>query len=53
MTYMQDFDFEISEFELLSRYFVHFRSNTFGKSNPAVGKFVSLLLFFNDGFRIK
>ena len=47
----------VSEFELLTRYYVHFQSNTLGKSLkplilPAMGCIVSLL-FYKDGFGIK
>ena len=40
----------VSEFELQSRYYVHFRANTLGKGMnplilPAMGKIVALLFF--------
>ena len=48
----------VSEFELQSRYFVHFRANTLGKGMnpiilPAMGWIVPLLFFYKDGFGIK
>ena len=48
---------EVSEFELQSRNYVHFRTNTFGKGMnpfilPSVGWIVSLL-FFKDSFGIQ
>ena len=50
---------EVNEFELQSRYYVHFRINTLGKSmkppnsTPALYKIASLLFFYKDGFSIK
>ena len=48
----------ISEFELQSRYYVHFRANTLGKGMnplipPAMGQILSLLFFKKDDFGIK
>ena len=47
-----------SEFELRSRYYIYFRTNTLGKGmNPlillAMGWIVQLLLFLKEGFGIK
>ena len=58
MAKVLDCGLEVSEFELQSCYYVHFRTNTFEKAmNPlilrAVGKIVSLLFFYKDGFGIK
>ena len=50
---------EVSEFELQSRYYVHYRTNTLEKGmkpfipRPAIGYMISLLFFFQDGFGIK
>ena len=48
----------VSEFELQSRYCVHFRTNTFGKGMnplilPAIDQIVPLKIFSKDGFDIK
>ena len=48
----------ISEFELYSRYYVHFRTNTLEKGMnalilPAMGQIVPQLFFSKDGFGIK
>ena len=48
----------VSEFELQSCYYVHFRTNTLGKGmNPlvllAMGQIVALLFLSKDGFGIK
>ena len=48
----------VRKFVLQSRYYVHFRANTFGKGMnplilPAMGKIVPLLLFYENGFGIK
>ena len=48
----------VREFELLSRYYVHFRVNTHGKGMnlrilPAMGETVPLLFFYENGFGIK
>ena len=48
----------VSEFELQSRYYVHFRTNTLGKSMnplilPAMGKIAPLLFFSKNGVDIK
>ena len=48
----------VSEFVLQSRYYVHFRANTLGKSMnpvilPAIRKIVPLLVFLENGFGIK
>ena len=47
----------LSEFELQSRYYVHFRTNTHGKGKnhlifPAKGYIASLLFFSKDSFGI-
>ena len=49
---------KVSEFELQSRYYVHFRANTLGKGmNPllllTMGQIVPPLFFSKDGFGIK
>ena len=48
----------IREFEIQSPYYVHFRTNTFGKGiNPpfplAMGYIVPLLSFYEDSFGIR
>ena len=48
----------VSEFELQSRYYAPFRTNTFGKGMnplilPPMGLIVPLLFFYQGGFRIK
>ena len=48
----------ISEFELKSRYYVHFRTNTLGKGMnplilPVMGEILTLLFFSKDSFGIK
>ena len=53
-----DCDLNVSEFELQSFFYVHFRTNTLEKSMnlliPAVSDKIVLLLFsFKDGFDIK
>ena len=54
-----DCDIVINEFEFQSRYYVHFRANTFGKGmnslipHPAIGKIISLLDSYKDAFGIK
>ena len=51
-------DIVVSKFELQLHYYVHFRTNTFGKGmNPLIplvmGLVVPLLFFYKDGFGIK
>ena len=48
----------VSEFELKSRYYVHFRTNTLGKGMntlilQTMGLIVLPLFFFKDGFGFK
>ena len=48
----------VIEFELQSRFYVHFRANTLGKGMnplilPAMGKISPRLFFLNDSFGIK
>ena len=48
----------VSEFILRSRYYVHFRTNTFGKGMkplilPSMGWIIPLLFFYENGFGIK
>ena len=48
----------VSEFELQSRYYIHFRSNTLGKGvnlpfPQDMGKKLPLLFFSKEGFDIK
>ena len=48
----------VREFELQSRYNVHFRANTIGKNMnllilPAMGQIAPLLFFLENGFGIK
>ena len=55
---MLDCDIVVSEFELQSRYNVHFLTYTLGKGmNPviaqAVSQIVPLMFFYKDGFGIK
>ena len=45
-----DSDVVISELELQSCYYIHFRTNALRKYT---GWIVSLLFFYNDGFGIK
>ena len=52
-----DSRFVVIEFELQSRYYVHFRTSTLGKATitlilPAIGVIVPLLPFSKDGFGI-
>ena len=58
MVKAMDYGIVVSEFEIQSRYYVHFRTNTLGEGInplilPAMGQIVSLLLFYNDGLGIK
>ena len=53
-----DCEILVSEFVLQSRYYVHFRANTFGKGMnplilPAIGEIVPLLFFLENCFGIK
>ena len=50
-----DCDFVVIEFELQSRYYVHFRTNALGKGmNPStMGYIVPLIFIFLDSFGIK
>ena len=55
---MLDNNIVVSEFELKSRYYVHFRTNTHGKSMnsliyPGIDYKVPQLSFYKDGFGIK
>ena len=48
----------VSEFELQSHYYVHFRINTLGKGMnslilPAMGEKIPLLLFYKNDFGIQ
>ena len=50
MVKAMDCEIVVSEFELQSRYYVYFQTNTFGKGMnplilPAMGQIVPLLLF--------
>ena len=49
MVLVLDWDFVISVFELQSRYYILFRTNTFS----ALDQIVSLVFFCKDGFGIK
>ena len=58
MAEMLDCDIVVSEFEFQSRNYIHFSTNTLRKGmNPLIlpnmGKIVSLLFFYKDGFTIK
>ena len=58
MVYVLDFDIVVSEFELRSLCYVHFRTNTSGKGmnpfiSPAMRYVVPLVVFCKDGFGIK
>ena len=51
-------DQEVSEFEIQSGYYVHFRTNTLGEGmspiiSPALGQIASLLFCKKKGFSIK
>ena len=54
---VQDCDVELSEFELQSRKYVHFPTNTLGKCAkripPAMGSIVPLLSFYKGSFDFK
>ena len=54
---MLDYNIEVSEFELQSRYYIHFSTNSFGKDMnplilPAMDSIVPLL-FYMAGLGIK
>ena len=58
MVKAMDCGIALSEFELQSHYYVHFRANTLGKGMnplifPAMGQIVSLLFFSENGSGIK
>ena len=58
MVKAMDCGFVVREFELQSRYYVHFRANTLGKGMnplilPAMGYIVPLLFFEENVFGIK
>ena len=58
MVKAMDYGTVVSEFEILPRYHVHFRTNTLGKGMipfilPAMGQLVPLMFFSKDGFGIK
>ena len=53
-----DWHIIVSEFDFLSCYYVHFRTNALGKGMNsliplAMGWIVALLLFYKDDFHIK
>ena len=41
---MPDCDIVVSEFELQSRYYIHFRANTLGRRKTTISKFIKLQL---------
>ena len=58
MVKAMDYEIVVREFELQSRYYVHFRTNTLGKGMypillPAMGQIVPHLFFSENGFGIK
>ena len=55
MAYELDCDHEVSKFEFLSFFYVHFQTNTFGKDiiPSAMGWIESLQFFYKDCFSIK
>ena len=55
---VQDCDIIVSEFELQSRYYVYFQTNSIRKVMnslifPAIGKIISMLFFHKESFGIK
>ena len=48
-----DSSLEVSEFKLLSRYYVHFRTNTLEKGITFLIPLTQTMFFYKNGFGIK